>query len=177
MKGYADLHPVDSVTWQDAQAVIKKLNAMEKTTVYRLPSKAEWEYAARAVATEESPGRELSQSPCQNDTNKGTIHAVGQKKSNSWDSTTCRATFGSGSRTITKNNVCLAQCMSRSVDSTPCGWIPSRATEQGERVVARFEGIDRKSGCRQPFHCFGFSKIIRPPGEMPFQTNNWSKND
>ncbi len=50
----ADRHPVDSVSWADAQAFIKKLNALEKTTAYRLPTEAEWEYAARAGA-EEAP--------------------------------------------------------------------------------------------------------------------------
>ena len=50
----ADRHPVDSVSWADAQAFIKKLNAMEKTPAYRLPTEAEWEYAARAGA-EEAP--------------------------------------------------------------------------------------------------------------------------
>jgi formylglycine-generating enzyme len=44
----ADRHPVDNVTWQDAQAFVKKLNRMEKTKAYRLPTEFEWEYAGRA---------------------------------------------------------------------------------------------------------------------------------
>jgi sulfatase modifying factor 1 len=44
----ADRHPVENVTWDDAQAFIRTLNALEKTTTYRLPSEFEWEYAARA---------------------------------------------------------------------------------------------------------------------------------
>jgi formylglycine-generating enzyme required for sulfatase activity len=46
--------PVDSVSWDDAQAFIKKLNARTGKT-YRLPSEAEWEYAARAGSTTAYP--------------------------------------------------------------------------------------------------------------------------
>ena len=40
--------PVDEVSWDDVQAFIRKLNAIEKSESYRLPTEAEWEYAARA---------------------------------------------------------------------------------------------------------------------------------
>ena len=42
-----DNHPVDSVSWNDAQDFIRKLNEKEGTTKYRLPTEAEWEFAAR----------------------------------------------------------------------------------------------------------------------------------
>jgi formylglycine-generating enzyme len=44
----SDNHPVEGVTWQDAQAFVKALNTREKTTSYRLPTEFEWEYACRA---------------------------------------------------------------------------------------------------------------------------------
>ena len=43
--------PVERVSWEDAQAFIRKLNEMEGENRYRLPSEAEWEYAARAGTT------------------------------------------------------------------------------------------------------------------------------
>jgi len=43
-----DLRPVETISWHDAQAFIEALNDGENTTGYRLPTEAEWEYAARA---------------------------------------------------------------------------------------------------------------------------------
>lgn len=45
-----DDHPVVNVTWNDAMAMCKWLTATEGRT-YRLPTEAEWEYAARAGTT------------------------------------------------------------------------------------------------------------------------------
>jgi formylglycine-generating enzyme required for sulfatase activity len=45
--------PVENVSWDDVQEFIKKLNGRERERgwIYRLPSKAEWEYACRGGAT------------------------------------------------------------------------------------------------------------------------------
>ncbi|MBL7774696.1 MAG: formylglycine-generating enzyme family protein, partial [Saprospiraceae bacterium] len=39
--------PVENVSWDDAQDFLKKLNARYPGKNYRLPTEAEWEYAAR----------------------------------------------------------------------------------------------------------------------------------
>ena len=40
--------PVENVSWNDAQAFLSHLNALAGRERYRLPTEAEWEYAARA---------------------------------------------------------------------------------------------------------------------------------
>jgi formylglycine-generating enzyme required for sulfatase activity len=43
--------PVESVSWEDAQEFIERLNQLEGTDKYRLPTEAEWEYGCRAGTT------------------------------------------------------------------------------------------------------------------------------
>ena len=43
--------PIDNVSWNDVKTFIRKLNRMDKTNKYRLPTEAEWEYACRAGTT------------------------------------------------------------------------------------------------------------------------------
>jgi len=52
------LFPVESVSWDDCQEFIKKLNEKERGSgwVYRLPTEAEWEYSCRGGATSEADG-------------------------------------------------------------------------------------------------------------------------
>ncbi|MEE4355519.1 MAG: SUMF1/EgtB/PvdO family nonheme iron enzyme [Desulfococcaceae bacterium] len=47
-KNCGDDCPVENVSWNDVQEFIIKLNEKEGKEIYRLPTEAEWEYAARS---------------------------------------------------------------------------------------------------------------------------------
>jgi formylglycine-generating enzyme required for sulfatase activity len=61
--------PVENITWNDAQNFIEKLNQKEKTDKYRLPTEAEWEYAARAGSTTALPNGQMIETGCGYDEN------------------------------------------------------------------------------------------------------------
>ena len=80
--------PVEQVSWNDAQEFIRRLNVKEGTNKYRLPSEAEWEYAARAgTKTRYSFGDdslELDEYAWYGSNSGSVTHKVGQKNPNPW---------------------------------------------------------------------------------------------
>ena len=80
--------PVEQVTWDDVNEFIHKLNKKEKTNAYRLPTEAEWEYAARAGSDTTycfgDDADDLSQYAWFNGNSEGKTHPAAKLKKNAW---------------------------------------------------------------------------------------------
>ena len=75
--------PVEQVSWEDVQEFIGRLNAQEGGEVYRLPTEAEWEYAARAGTTGDRYGS-LDGIAWYRENSSSKTHPVGGKTPNAW---------------------------------------------------------------------------------------------
>jgi formylglycine-generating enzyme required for sulfatase activity len=73
--------PVDSVSWNDVQEFLGRLNRAEDGWHYRLPSEAEWEYAARAGDDGNQP-EDVGKVAWYLDNAEKKTHPVGQKAPN-----------------------------------------------------------------------------------------------
>jgi sulfatase-modifying factor enzyme 1 len=92
--------PVMNVSWQDAQDYVEWL-ARAAGKPFRLPTEAEWEYAARAgTTTRYAFGDGITPKDTNyNDSGQGRTTEVGSYPPNPWGCTTCTATSGNGSKT------------------------------------------------------------------------------
>ncbi len=85
-------HPVEGVSWNDAQAFLQKLNTPRPFPLpsrgFRLPTEAEWEYACRAgTQTVYSFGdnqNQLGTYAWYSENSGGETHSVGQKQQNAF---------------------------------------------------------------------------------------------
>ena len=81
-------NPVEKVSWNDVQACISKLNAKADGYRYRLPTEAEWEYAARAGTTGADAGDHnaggIDAMAWYTRNSGGKSHPVAKKQANAW---------------------------------------------------------------------------------------------
>ena len=76
--------PVETVSWDDAQEFIRSLNGRAGGSRYRLPTEAEWEYAARAGTVGDRYAPNLDAIAWYEDNSGERTHPVGQKAPNAW---------------------------------------------------------------------------------------------
>ena len=77
-------NPVENVSWDDVQKFIVRLNTRAGGSRYRLPTEAEWEYAARAGTTEDRYSESVDAIAWHYGNSRSRPHPVGRKVPNAW---------------------------------------------------------------------------------------------
>ena len=75
--------PVERVSWDDVQEFLQRLNQTDDGYFYRLPTEAEWEYAARGGTTSPAAGR-VKEMAFYGMNSGGRPQPVGRKQPNAW---------------------------------------------------------------------------------------------
>jgi len=87
-KDCGDYCPVERVSWNDCQEFIRKLNQLAGANRYRLPTEAEWEYAARAGSSARwsfgDNEAQLKEYAWYTENSGGKTQPVARKKPNAW---------------------------------------------------------------------------------------------
>ncbi len=134
-----DDYPVESVSWNDCQDFVKKLNARyaQAGMKWALPTEAQWEYACRAGATGAFGGTGDLDEMGWGDGNSGhKTHPVGKKKANAWGLCDMHG------------NVC--ECCSDWYDDYPSGAVtdPQGPASGSDRVLRGGSWDDDARHCR-----------------------------
>jgi formylglycine-generating enzyme required for sulfatase activity len=75
--------PVESVSWDDIQVFLARLNARDHDHFYRLPTEAEWEYACKAGSHGDDSAA-LGTAAWYKDNSGDRTRPVGEKQPNAW---------------------------------------------------------------------------------------------
>jgi len=154
-----DKQPVVRVSWNDAKEFIRKLNSQNDGYNYRLPSEAEWEYAARAGTTTPfgiGDGNNVSSSQANFDGNRpygnaskgkslGRTTDVGSYQPNKWGIFDMHGNVSEWVEDIWKDN---------STGLPVDGSANLTRGDSSQRVLRGGSWSDRGDGCRSADHFF-----------------------
>ncbi len=149
-------HPVERVSWNDCQKFITKLNALTGET-FRLPSEAEWEYAARGGVKSKGTAHAGS----------GTIGDVAWYCDNSYALGTANANYGPQDVGTKAPNELGLYDMSGNVEEWCQDWYGRHNSDSQTDPAGATSGISRVlrggSWCTCAAYCRTSSRYFCPP--------------